>query len=534
MSENYYLPLKVENLAFYLSSACFAPAICYEQRGRDFQSLKSNGLLLFNTQLLTEDSDCCAELYLTSEERIKLQKIVDTECYVYSDILPMSRLIRVYFASDELMNHMVTQINLNTAFLPADICCVKRMQTYSVKPMLADKSQRDAEIYKKYQKYQATLGGFALMRIVKDAPYTYSRAYLPLIAQRNEHIKEIMDKAGADITSVISLSNKSLYESISAAEKDRENRANVYYNCAQQSANAIGETINIQNSKHTIITDNLSGDALVFAYLRDYRLDDNDTGARIGVDGLISSRFANVKESEMVAFYYGYSHGYSRFAKCYESVVFKFDINCLLDMYVVETLFLRTLNNKAILSVFPYIDKHHKTIAQKENLVDGEFLLLDQYVICKKKATVGSDEWFRSFFPKCAEEFTRIHTKLEKYIAPMLFQEVSQLFDIEMDCVCRTMIQKALQEKEQEKTKCVAEIGKKYVSQLKETNLKLRDEIETNHNGMLSYDEVHTSSSVQSVSSPKGRGKKTPQSKTKASSTRSKKESKSDTQTSIL
>lgn len=497
MTKNLYIPIKVENLAFYLNSASFAPANFYEQRGRDVQSALGGNAVLMSTKQLVGESDCAIEVCLVDDEcqEPRLRKIseVSEDCYLFYGFLPMSRLVKICFASQELMEHIVSQISLNTAFLSKDFCQVGVLTKSDSQIQLFPESSTKDNLFDAYHNYQRLLGGAALMRLVYDAPYTYSRGYLPFIAKLNSYVKSLMENADLDVESKGYFGESDWYALIQDIESNPETRPNRYADAIKEFAHNSGLIVEENRSMHTIKTDNLSGGALVFAYLKDYKVDDADTGGRLTIDGLICNRFDDIKSAEDVAFFFGYSRGYSRFTKLYDDIAYKYDVDSWLDMYVVETIYQRAYRKGKdyISGTFPYIDNRYVACAKKYKLSDGEFMLLDQYVICKKKAPVGSDEWFEGFFQRSVAKVEGVLKALGEYIAPKLFDDATKWIRREMRDIMRPLILDAISEKDKEMRRKLAEAEQNYALQLKEVNRDLFDEIDTNHDGILSYEEIH-------------------------------------------
>ena len=136
-----------------------------------------------------------------------------------------------------------------------------------------------------------------------------------------------------------------------------------------------------------------------------------DEARRKRIDGLISSRFSGIKKEKVegVALCYGYNRGYSAFTKDYgidEKVSFKYKLASKLDYYTIESVFQYVFNGK-ISSEFPYLDVWCPKLQVERPKRKADYVILDEIIIGKKKATAFSEEWWNGLFPKF-NEFGRL------------------------------------------------------------------------------------------------------------------------------
>lgn len=422
-SNRYFLPIKVDNLALYLSSAAFAPANFYENRTRDVQSLFENCILLSFSHLVG-DADCSVALILTDEECKRLEKL-DNEntCFLYEGFLPASRLENVCFLSKEDEEHNRTAINLNSAVLPEVLCSYGEMERSSYMP-ISQNTKDNSKLNIEYSRYQRVLGGLALMRIVNEGKYTYNLDYLPFLAVYNNQIKYALAAQQIEANSQ-QYRSKDIMLCIRQADAESSTTKKVacYKNAIDASANQLGLKVRTNPIKHTYEYTSLDGDALILAYLLDYKVNDSDAGGRIMIDSLITNRFANVHLASQVAYYYGYSRGYSKFNKSYESVQYKYDFSNRLDSYAIETVF-QLANNKYPTNQFDYIECLFPPAVQHVPLSDGEYLVLGQKIVGKKKPKIGSQEWFDQFYQSLQTGSNNLFETIEKSIAPVLYSSI--------------------------------------------------------------------------------------------------------------
>lgn len=512
-SYKYFLPIKVENLSFYLLSGAFAPANFYEGREKDVQSLFANQLLLSSSNLVG-DSDCSIELVLNKLELEQLTKIADSEdCYLFTSFLPASRLVRVIFKNKKEAEYIRTTINLSTAILTEDQCSSGPLNCSAFKPTNSKASKISA--YDNYIKYQRLLGALALMRIVNEDQYTFNLDYLPFLAKYNEQIKYAL--ATQKISpNAKAYSNLELLKCIikSESEGSAMHKAAAYKDAINEFARKEGYAIKLDPIKHTYDHSSLGGVSSILAYIHDYKVNDLDAGGRFMIDSLITKRFSGVPSASQVAFYYGYSRGYAKFKKKYESVVYKYDFSNRLDRYVAEIVYNISCSIKET-NQFEFLDILYRPTVSHLALKDGEYMVLGQKIVGKKKAKIGSEEWFEQFYQSLEERCSILFEGFESLIAPSLLSTI--LNNV------RTLIQKAisftiesvntqleelnqnhkdeiahLQEehwaeieklsKESEKNE--RKIRGEYSLLLADVDKSLFDRIDTDGDGILSYEEV--------------------------------------------
>ena len=508
----YYIPLKQDNLAFYLSSAAFAPANFYANRGNDVQSIYANRLLLSTTNLVG-DSDCCIEIQLTESEKRDLTLISGAnDVFLYNGFFPASRIVAIFFNNQRELECCRTNINHNTAILQDSLCRYEQLEKSKFDLQLKN-VETQTDTYENYLTYQRVLGGLALMRTVNEGQYTYSLDYLPFVAKYNEQIRIALANVNIE-PNIEPFTNKELLEGIKIAELAVDKKKDEYTRLIKNIALREGLQFKEKASTHTIEYSLLKGNSLILSYLRDYKVDDQDVGGRMMIDSLISKRFEDIQSASLVAFYYGYSRGYYRFAKKYESVEYKYDFLNRLDCYVIETIYQLALKvNKS--NQFEYIDTILPSLPQHILLNDGEYVVLGQKIVGKKKAKVGSQEWFEQFYQSLQERCSILFEGFESSIAPSLLSTilnnvrtlVQKAIDFTLESIrtqCEELIQNHKDElvhlreehwaeieklsKESEKNE--RKIRGEYSLLLADVDKSLFDRIDTDGDGILSYEEV--------------------------------------------
>lgn len=387
-SKNYielYLPIKSENLGLYFADACIAPTQYYRNRGVDFQSNLSFALILTSDKMI-KGCDCSLKVVLIEQEWKFIEQLSEN-IYILDRPIPISRVKEILFCSKKQKETTLTNIEINTAFIPELLKKTKlEKNTIEVDENIfksIDKKEYNWDEKLKY--FNQLLGGFALMRIAYDDDkcMNYASHFIQLLAQYNKVIKQELSNCKQEIT------NPACDKFHDIIRKYYSNK--ITGNILQSIAEEEHQKIKFSRISRTIENlDLLNNATYISCILYQYKVSDSDTG-RKNIDTLILERFSNCKHKEFVAFYYGYNRGYNKFSKEYTNgekhIKYKFELDSQLDYYIIESLYQRSFNREEQCSgEFQYLDDW---CPKKDNIDEyackNGYRVLDTYIIDKKK-----------------------------------------------------------------------------------------------------------------------------------------------------
>ncbi|MDR0605007.1 MAG: hypothetical protein LBG80_11955 [Bacteroidales bacterium] len=412
MEQRYYLPINSTSLAHYFGCACIKPSKYFENKQEDLQD-KFNDFLLVTTHFGTQQTDCCLELVFTKQETADLIDIKGG-FYLYEKPLPITRVRKIFFTSEEQKKQTITNINMSTAFVPDELVEIAGNGFDNVQ---TDKLEKPPDIHiveyhKQLKHFDRFLGGLALMRLAGEDYMNYSENYFATLSLFNsviqsdlEHSKVRIDTryhgaftGGGGFQKIIPYLDKTIDETdINSIAQDEDQI--------------------VQKDKITRIIDlnRLNGWTYTVAVLNTYGVDNESKKKRI--DELILSNFkSDIKsgKSEGIALCYGINRGYSTFSNKYSlgenKKIVKFQLNSQLDYYTIESLYQYAFNNNVKSGEFAYLkdwcpkQKWFNKIGKKT-----DYKILDVIVIGKKKAKVSSLEYLENlllqFFQKDSISF---------------------------------------------------------------------------------------------------------------------------------
>jgi hypothetical protein len=403
MEQKYYLPISSTSLAHYFGCACIKPSKYFENKQEDLQD-KFNDFLLVTTHFGTQQTDCCLELVFTKQETADLIDIKDG-FYLYKKPLPITRVRKIYFTSKERKEQTITNINMSTAFVPDELIEI----TKEFDNVQANKLEKPQDIHivpynEQLKRFNGFLGGLALMRLAGEDYMNYSENYFATLSLFNSAIQRDLEYSKTNINTryrdvftgesgfkkIIPYLNKTIDETDITTIAQDEN-----------------QTVKKHNLTRIVDLNSLDKNTYIVAVLNTYGVGNESKKKKI--DELILSNFkSDIKpgKSEGIALCYGINRGYSAFSNKYslnknEKIV-KFQLNSQLDYYTIESLYQYAFNNVKS-DEFPYLDWCPKQNRSKPSKKTG-YKILDVVVIGKKKAKVGSQEWFQNLWTLFAEK----------------------------------------------------------------------------------------------------------------------------------
>jgi hypothetical protein len=421
MEHKYYLPISSTSLAHYFGCACIKPSKYFDNKQEDLQD-KFNDFLLVTTHLGTQQTDCCLELVFNKQETKDLIDIKNG-FYLYENPLPITRVRKIYFTSEERKEQTITNINMSTAFVPDNL--IEVVEAFD-NPTIDIKKPQDIEILpydKQIKTFNSFLGGFALMRLAGEDYMNYSENYFATLALFNSTIQRNLEDAKIHIDTRYrgAFNGESGFSKIIPYLNKTIDETDIN-NIAQEE----NQTIKKDKITRIIDLDYLDRWTYTVAVLNTYGVGNESKKKKI--DELILSNFkSEIKpgKSEGIALCYGINRGYSVFSNKYSSLgknekVVKFQLNSQLDYYTIESVFQYAFNDTKA-NEFSYLDDWCPRQKWSKKSRKTDYKILDVVVIGKKKAKVLSKEYWTNLLSSF------LHSKLFEKTLSQICQELGEI-----------------------------------------------------------------------------------------------------------
>lgn len=405
------MPINTTSLAHYFGGACILPSCYYTNKPEDIQD-RFNGLLLLTTHLGTKQTNCCLEIVLDDEEQADLIDIKNG-FYLYEKPLPISRIKQILFANEEQKDTTITNIRLRTAFIPENIIGIVTFDSVDVSNVVYPHDIAINDLSTKQKTFDKILGGLAVMKVAHPEDMNYSENYFSTLSYFNKLILNDLNNAHIKINDKLQpilVDNKSnklnryLYETITDSLLEKVAREE-------------GQNIQKHPTARLINLEALDKYTYILAVLYTYGTDKESR--RKQVDNLFLSRFFRVikpGKEEGIALSYGINRGYAAFPNSYKNnsteVDVKYKLDSLLDYYTIESVYQYVYNGK-ISGEFPILN-WVKRKNPKTPICDTDYLVMDEYVIGKKKPGVTSIEYLQNLI-SCFQDAASGY--FEKFIA---------------------------------------------------------------------------------------------------------------------
>ena len=349
MNENiYYLSMQSTSLSHYFGKALILPSRFYKNRPSDIQNINSDYLVLSKNKFLN-NSNCSIKLILTNEDITSLAELEDSNVFLYSKPIPISRIKKVYFLNEEQKKKTIDNINRGTAFISENFIEIIEEASINVNTSNDYNNKYSSELESKIKTYNEMLGGLAFVRYTLEGEYTEN--YFSILSHFNNfigiQIENRYDKYDGAFThngDFWSKLSPLLYENIS--EEDVSNFSKQ-------------EKVDIEKSNGIFKYEIIDSKTITYklAILSTYG---ENSSKRKKTNDLISD-FKNGKipkeKQEGIALIYGINNGYSNFRNQYDKKIVKFKMDSLLDYYTIESVFQYVINDKKDNEKFEYIDE---------------------------------------------------------------------------------------------------------------------------------------------------------------------------------
>lgn len=333
---------------------------------------------------------------------------------------------------------------MGTAFVPDSIIgAVHSFENVSIKEAKAPEDCYVKDHTKEIELYDRILGALIIMRLAREKYMNFSETYIETLAVFNKLIADALVKAGKsfnDQYSGLFTQSKSYTYLLPYLNKQ------VDVDDVKQMAKSENQTVSQNKITRKIELDGLNKQTYVLAVLASYGV--GAESKRDKIDGLILSNFEGIKSAQLVALCFGYNRGYNVFSSFYGTsesnrIDVKFLLDSQLDYYTIESVYQYVFNKKISENLY-YLDSWCNKKRTPSVTKKTEYSILDTIVIGKKKAKVGSKEWWSSL--------SQIYQKID--VNYLLQTPLSIL----LNKVAEHVIQECIEEKEAE----IAEIKTQY------------------------------------------------------------------------
>ncbi|WP_264511612.1 Rho termination factor N-terminal domain-containing protein [Flavobacterium sp. N1719] len=426
MESIYYISIKSVNLAHYLSSGIIAPSIYIDNRNPDIQDRFKNNILL-STFKYTSETNCAVEIVLNSVE--EAPRKISQNFFLFDMPIPISRIKAIYFSDEEQKINTEFNITSGAAFIPKGLLKDLKEDGISIIELENVDSKSTGVDWSHFlKKYDQLMGGFAAMKIAKEAFQNYPTHYFKSLGYINELFNEILIKQKVEVENNFEFAfkdngkSKAFHDTIY-----NEITSNVVQNYASS------EKVKLETRNGLIQIDKIPYNTYTYlvAILESY-----GPGKRKQVDSfvsdLISGKFIENKK-EGLALIFGLNKGYKSFRNKYKTENFettiKFKLDSQLDYYIIESIYQNVFNNSSnSVSRFEYIDSWCVKI-ESEQINTSDFVtykVLDKIIIQKKKQDIFK-ELFLSSLGKRNKIYDIIYQKINEWFPNFIKLDEEQL-----------------------------------------------------------------------------------------------------------
>lgn len=414
MEQSYFMHLDSRNLANYYSCACLKPSRYFTNRIDDIQN-KFDAFILLSEKRYAKDMDCSLEVVLDVEEQKNLICVnSNRNIFLLNNAIPITRVKRIYFLSDNTRDKIVTLVNMSSAFIPdgfATVIVDENLEDYYDIELSSEIIPKD--LSESIRKFDSLLGGFALMRLSAEENVNYPENYFSTLSRFNSVVETELLNANKKVSDIY-------WDAFEGKNKFKHLYPFINKKLSENDLNDIvrkeGQRIQKNRISGIIDINSLDKGSYIIAVLFTYGI--GDEGRKNKIDGLILNNFrkdVKLDKSEVIALCYGLNRGYSVFSNKYristtEKIV-KFELESKLDYYTIESLYQFAFNGPQKSSDFPYLDSWcPKLPAINRKLKKSEYIVLDK-IISSEVIKVGSAKWWSNFmqffFQKNSEDLVK-------------------------------------------------------------------------------------------------------------------------------
>lgn len=395
MTRSFFVQINANTLPHYIVGGCIRPAFLIERRERDIQSMFSNHILLCNKKW-SSNNDCSIEVLLTDLEVNLLHKLSD-DYSLFESIIPISRILGVYFTEHEKSETIIWNLENGAGFLPKYLLFVnsktENESSNDVLPNIQIENKDLHKIQQSYNRFNRVMGGFAFMKTamydLKDTRINFPLNYIATIGFYNDFIRAESEKIG--------LKKPHFIFEILSNNTEISNYIGKEISDDIISRSAKKEKIRIEDKFGSFKIDSIPDDTLTFklAILNTFGKSKSKS-----IEDLLSTIFEDLEYSrrEEIALIYGLNTGYEALRNFYKlkerNFIVKFELESKIDYYIIESIFNYSFRNKKS-EKFDFIERDIKIPFRKQEIVNSDYLhyqFLDTLAVIKRKDYIESLE----------------------------------------------------------------------------------------------------------------------------------------------
>lgn len=487
MKKIYYLPINSANISQYFSRGIIISSIYIDGWISDIQSKFANSILLCSKEL-TNETDCSLSIVLSGDEPNNIEAISEN-FFLFNKPLPISRIKSLNFRDEQQSKTTIYNIEKGDAFVPKLVSIVNEPEIVDVSELSSSNDTVHPEDWsEKIELYNRVLGGFSLMQIADFPNKAYPKNYFNSLSIINQEVKKQINDFSfdEDYSPYLNISSKksSIYSKISSDF------------VAKYAKEKEGFELPIKRGLIKIDEIDKNKNSYLLAILATYGEDSGKLKKNSDfISSIINNSFNSINK-EKVCLLVGINQGYSSFKNQYHiqgtTVNTKFKLDSEVDYSIIESVYQYVFNHRSDNTTFPYINEWCPKFNNSLDLQKYEtFRVFDKDIIYKKKVSIGEPEYLQELYQSFSKNslLTPILSILKEQVQKSIKKTIEEIvIKVKSDTEIKLKNSSHYNINKQK------EFEKK-ISELKEQNEKLKDEIERKIESHYSESNVQESSS---------------------------------------
>jgi hypothetical protein len=470
MKTNYFLPINSANISQYFSRGIIIPSIKIDGWINDIQSKFSNSILLCSKQL-TNETDCSLTIVFSNDELNSIVAISEN-FFLFNKPLPISRIKSLNFIDEQQSKTTIYNIEKGDAFVPKLVSIVNEPEIVDISELNSSKNFKHSEDWsEKIELYNRVLGGFSLMQFADFPNKAYPKNYFNSLSIINQEVKKQITDFSFD-------EDYSPYLNISSKKSSIFNKISSDF-VAKYAKEKEGFELPIKRGLIKLDEIDKNKNSYLLAILATYGEDSGKLKKSSDfISSIINNNF-NFISKEKVCLLFGINQGYSSFKNQYNiqgvTVNTKFNLNSEVDYIIIESVYQYVFNNKSDNTTFPYINEWCPKFNNTIDLQKYEtYRVFDKDIIYKKKVSIGEPEYLQELFQRFSKNsmLTPILSILKEQVQKSIEKSIEEIVN-----KVKSDTEQKLKNNNQFSISQQKEFEKK-ISELKEQNEKLKNEIE--------------------------------------------------------
>lgn len=429
MNKEYFLPVNSVNISQYFTRGLIVPSKYIRGWINDVQAKYPNSILL-SDKVMASETNCSLTIAFSKDELENIDKVSDS-FYIYNKSLPISRVKKINFKDIKQAENTKYNIEQGNAFVPNLISILNSPSVANISELNNSKKIVPFDDWEeKNNFFNRLLGGVALMKIATGNNYIYPESYFNTLSFLNVEIKN-------QIKHLSFINDFSFYLKYKEKTSDVYKIIDVNYVIEYARKNNI---LDIKVKRGLIRVDEIdwrkNKNSYLLAILATYGA---DFGKMKKISDFIASLMSGnfgVEVKEELCLLFGINQGYDAFNNQYNiqdaKVDVKFKLDSELDYSLIESVYQYVFNDKKDNTTFPYINEWCPKFTNDVDLRKYEtYRVFDKDIRYKKKAKIGSAEYFQELYQKFFEDsvLATIFNSLKGSVTDSINAAVKSVFD---------------------------------------------------------------------------------------------------------